>query len=1743
MLCSGLSGSDGSDASGNGSHALLHYLLLGRSGLDVLSAPPPSHSAAGDAAAVAAEPEEGGGLDEVMMVISATGVGLYCTPPWKPAFEKLLSRVEGARILCRAAGEFGEEADEDEIFKIHAFLELTKGIKRVIVPVLADPAAAAAAATSSSKSSKHPQDPEMALKMSLESWPIVQASGLDEMGRHGFFTLTRSVAVCNLAQFERLADVDGAHVLALLTNCVPAFNNQVQSTVGRLLNLAAAALDSAPVRPVAASSSSSASALAAVPALPRDVTLGQLNADLRTFWEYGVESLAGERERAQRRAADLEAPSGLFFFGAAAGDSTTMVRCAGLKHYASLSGYYNKLFQAHPYLPLDSLLPSFSSWTTAPLHALLRLTDPLSSLSVVRTVILRQTTPVQENEIEVLQHLTPQAWKRKKKRIVKGEDDGGNASSSSSVGSEADSADDQSESEEDASSSEDESSDIHSDEEERKATKPTKAANTKAKPKPKPVPPRLKTESPGLRDSMLLSHLYAILVQVSGQVLREILTSPAPPSSSSPSTSSSVAVAAAASFPSFTMIRDRIVAAVQHLFNAKWVLRSFFDALRTQSKPAGAIASANGGILGMELYRIDAFGRRAACDLSAPVALAPAEGQQRSLFSFALYLHRIPSLELQSLTDDNDVLLGSVGFGESFVWDEGLRSLSGTSSVASTRSSLSAEELAEEQRQREDPTYFGTGLTSSSAINTNAASSAAESAPANTASSSMLVLTAGIPSLIPLPSFFQLFEAKCVAALVSSYAHASPPPHVSWSPAEVAAKGLVPVHASLGRFLLDAATPKVPETILLQPPTSALVGVGARMRLFDPLGYTPAVFVGGRNDLGSRALLLQRNDAWLCSSPLGGVPCSLMLGSHGGLTPILHGQLVAFERGFVFHSSSVGSLIVDFGKHVLETAFYDGSGEEWEKDDDDAAAEDSEASDDDPDSDTEGEDSINDALFSIDLLEPANEAEAASTPYTLLRSLQSPALAHLSKLAPLTGNTGVTPAPSKFARAFASLALLLPKSSSLSKFWVSSLQSTWGSSLESLNIHNDIVDEIPAWCRESYEQTQEQHRFQRRELRKSKQREREQQSKRAKEHDDEHDEDEEGGNDANSPALLKFSAPKLVLPDATCDFLADYRVHELMRDQTDVKRVQEASMLLSKRAHAASKPVVVTSTSAAIPVSLVVGVPSSGHSSLLGSVRNHDSKFAVGSSSTAGGVTRWSTLMLGGGDDAFSIDSSASAAARTSAAIADLKARVAAIAAQHPHAKQRVMVVVSSYCGVRSVVDWLHSVLLVLSSAVPSFRLSTVIALLSASNFFVGPSHSLTYPGVVDQMVAGYTASCLLLTPPLPLSSRETDLIAAVRARIRACHPAGSDLRVATAGTRIAFKDVESMLLRERWGSDSAIRRRVALQLLEFKEAGSSSIPRLLSVVSQGRAFLFHFSPSSFLFDRNNFLAALSSFTCQRSIYHSDAEREEERKHNQVQLARANAAAMAATGGVGVAKHVAPHAHAGASSSSSSASASASAAASASGRIVFTTSSSSLPSSYTVISVQSLLKFEDSFSNAGRVSHRFLEVYAAQGRVDLKSRNFATREPRKTVQAAADSAASGSIEAEQADEMDERKDSDKPDVDVAVDPAEDLDAPCPIPLSAIPVDIVQAMDAAAAAPVSSSSSAAAATAQPPLPSTLTTASTSCLLLVYGLGLSRSDVARDLLHPSLRNTRSYERADSAWNAEVRRQQADIMREGQ
>jgi hypothetical protein len=153
-----------------GCHQAVGYLLEGHSGRDTLEVTRLSHA-----------------LEDVVMLVRANAVQLYAPSSDAAANvrELLLPYSRGMTVFSPSAAE-AANPDAIEEHKIASLVQLLRSCTRLGIPCgLAGDAAAVGALL---------HVPQGAL-MELERWPLLQAYGLDGVGRGGFFTMNFQVCV------------------------------------------------------------------------------------------------------------------------------------------------------------------------------------------------------------------------------------------------------------------------------------------------------------------------------------------------------------------------------------------------------------------------------------------------------------------------------------------------------------------------------------------------------------------------------------------------------------------------------------------------------------------------------------------------------------------------------------------------------------------------------------------------------------------------------------------------------------------------------------------------------------------------------------------------------------------------------------------------------------------------------------------------------------------------------------------------------------------------------------------------------------------------------------------------------------------------------------------------------------------------------------------------------------------------------------------------------------------------------------------------------------------------------------------------------------------------------------------------------------------------------------------------------------------------------------------------------------
>ncbi|KAK3263771.1 hypothetical protein CYMTET_27449, partial [Cymbomonas tetramitiformis] len=181
-------GVDGNNNPGSGS--FLAYLLQGISGRDILNNSQLSEC-----------------FDDIFLVVFPTCAKVYCAPD---AYEKLLpsARLWGSTEFHCLRAEEQEDADDAEHYKVSTFVKVLTGVKTLGLALT--PKYDAATKT------MNPGD-----KMEVEQWPLVQAYGVEGIGRRGFFTMSFEIKDIWSNIQALYCQLDGCTIYRSLTQSIP----------------------------------------------------------------------------------------------------------------------------------------------------------------------------------------------------------------------------------------------------------------------------------------------------------------------------------------------------------------------------------------------------------------------------------------------------------------------------------------------------------------------------------------------------------------------------------------------------------------------------------------------------------------------------------------------------------------------------------------------------------------------------------------------------------------------------------------------------------------------------------------------------------------------------------------------------------------------------------------------------------------------------------------------------------------------------------------------------------------------------------------------------------------------------------------------------------------------------------------------------------------------------------------------------------------------------------------------------------------------------------------------------------------------------------------------------------------------------------------------------------------------------------------------------------------------------------
>ncbi|XP_061101320.1 uncharacterized protein C20orf194 homolog isoform X1 [Conger conger] len=146
-------------------------------------------------------------LDDVILLITAESVHLYCNPVNYRSLLPYVSHWRNLHLHCMTESEYEDEEAAEE-FKISSFVHMVQDCGRIGVPY---------------SSQGHVQKFDMFM---VEKWPIIQAFALDGIGGGGFFTMKHKLVDVSEKLWKIYSRMDPVSLEILLTEDLQAFEKQ-----------------------------------------------------------------------------------------------------------------------------------------------------------------------------------------------------------------------------------------------------------------------------------------------------------------------------------------------------------------------------------------------------------------------------------------------------------------------------------------------------------------------------------------------------------------------------------------------------------------------------------------------------------------------------------------------------------------------------------------------------------------------------------------------------------------------------------------------------------------------------------------------------------------------------------------------------------------------------------------------------------------------------------------------------------------------------------------------------------------------------------------------------------------------------------------------------------------------------------------------------------------------------------------------------------------------------------------------------------------------------------------------------------------------------------------------------------------------------------------------------------------------------------------------------------------------------
>eukprot|EP00731_Ephydatia_muelleri_P031679 Em0023g186a len=157
--------------------------------------------------------------EDIFVIITQTAIHLYCNPNNAHFVLPMASRLHDVRLHCLSAQQVESGGPLSEDYKARVFVSVLKDLPKIGVPYCGS-------VPISGSTGVVPFDP-----MKLEAWPLVQAYAAEDLGGHGFFTMTHMVVDVTSDLEALYSKLDPMSLTDLMKKGVPGYLQQWLGTL------------------------------------------------------------------------------------------------------------------------------------------------------------------------------------------------------------------------------------------------------------------------------------------------------------------------------------------------------------------------------------------------------------------------------------------------------------------------------------------------------------------------------------------------------------------------------------------------------------------------------------------------------------------------------------------------------------------------------------------------------------------------------------------------------------------------------------------------------------------------------------------------------------------------------------------------------------------------------------------------------------------------------------------------------------------------------------------------------------------------------------------------------------------------------------------------------------------------------------------------------------------------------------------------------------------------------------------------------------------------------------------------------------------------------------------------------------------------------------------------------------------------------------------------------------------------